>query len=71
MNYRDKCKRRRSDGPTPCLCCPGACYGGEPLQYPRYWARGPELWTSQCSVFYGKYGAANFCEWIVPGSVEP
>lgn len=25
--YRDKCKRLRFDGPTPCLCCPGECTG--------------------------------------------
>lgn len=26
-SYADKCKRRRTDGPTPCLCCPGECTG--------------------------------------------
>lgn len=25
--FRDKCKRLRSDGPTPCWCCPGECFG--------------------------------------------
>lgn len=23
--YMDKCKRRRPNGPTPCLCCPAEC----------------------------------------------
>lgn len=27
INYMDKCKRRRTDGPTPCWCCPGECIG--------------------------------------------
>lgn len=27
IDYAAKCKRRRSDGPTPCLCCPGECTG--------------------------------------------
>jgi hypothetical protein len=27
MSFMDKCKRRRSDGPTPCLCCKGECKG--------------------------------------------
>lgn len=25
--YAAKCKRRRTDGPTPCLCCPQECVG--------------------------------------------
>lgn len=25
--YLAKCKRLRTDGPTPCLCCPGKCVG--------------------------------------------
>lgn len=25
--YAAKCKRRRTDGPTPCLCCSGECVG--------------------------------------------
>lgn len=25
--YMAKCKRRRTDGPTPCYCCPGECVG--------------------------------------------
>lgn len=25
--YRDKCKRLRADGPTPCLYCEGECRG--------------------------------------------
>jgi hypothetical protein len=25
--YMSKCKRFRTDGPTPCLCCEGECYG--------------------------------------------
>lgn len=25
--YMRKCKRRRTDGPTPCLCCEGECIG--------------------------------------------
>lgn len=25
--YLHKCKRRRLDGPTPCLCCKGECIG--------------------------------------------
>jgi hypothetical protein len=29
IDYAAKCKRRRTDGPTPCLCCPGECTGGE------------------------------------------
>lgn len=28
--YMAKCKRRRSDGATPCYCCPGQCVG-EPV----------------------------------------
>lgn len=27
VTHRDKCRRRRTDGPTPCLCCPGECVG--------------------------------------------
>lgn len=27
--YLAKCKRLRTDGPTPCLCCPGECVGDE------------------------------------------
>lgn len=27
VSFREKCKRRRTDGPTPCLCCPGECRG--------------------------------------------
>lgn len=30
IDYASKCKRRRADGPTPCLCCPGECYGAAP-----------------------------------------
>lgn len=26
-HYMAKCKRLRDDGPTPCLCCQGECYG--------------------------------------------
>jgi hypothetical protein len=26
-SYRSKCKRLRTDGPTPCLCCEGECMG--------------------------------------------
>jgi len=29
VSYRDKCKRLRLDGPTPCLCCEGECVGGD------------------------------------------
>lgn len=25
--WSEKCKRFRTDGPTPCLCCKGKCYG--------------------------------------------
>jgi hypothetical protein len=25
--YFEKCKRLRTDGPTPCLCCPAECVG--------------------------------------------
>lgn len=25
----EKCKRRRTDGPTPCLMCPGRCIGAQ------------------------------------------
>lgn len=25
--YMAKCKRIRTDGPTPCYCCPGECVG--------------------------------------------
>lgn len=28
--YLAKCKRLRTDGPTPCLCCPGECVGDSP-----------------------------------------
>jgi hypothetical protein len=28
--YLAKCKRLRTDGPTPCLCCPGECVGDDP-----------------------------------------
>ena len=28
--FREKCKRFRTDGPTPCLCCPGECVGQWP-----------------------------------------
>lgn len=27
IDYAAKCKRRRDDGPTPCLCCPDECAG--------------------------------------------
>lgn len=27
IDYRAKCNRLRTDGPTPCLCCAGACVG--------------------------------------------
>lgn len=30
MDYRAKCKRLRTDGPTPCLCCPDLCVGDRP-----------------------------------------
>lgn len=26
-DYASKCKRRRLNGPTPCLCCEGECVG--------------------------------------------
>lgn len=40
-----KCKRLRTDGPTPCLCCPGECvgdrkeYDGHPGFFPEDVAR--------------------------------
>jgi hypothetical protein len=30
VGYREKCKRFRTDGPTPCLCCPDKCVGDFP-----------------------------------------
>lgn len=29
-SFEQKCKRKRADGPTPCLMCPGECVG-EPV----------------------------------------
>lgn len=26
-SFAEKCKRRRTDGTTPCLCCSGECQG--------------------------------------------
>lgn len=28
-DFRAKCLRMRMDGPTPCLCCPDKCVGGD------------------------------------------
>lgn len=27
--YMEKCKRLRTDGPTPCFCCEGECWGDQ------------------------------------------
>lgn len=32
--YAEKCKRRRADGSTPCLCCPGECVGAAEERHP-------------------------------------
>lgn len=32
-HFMAKCKRRRTDGPTPCLCCPDECVGDQPLTF--------------------------------------
>lgn len=36
QTYRDKCKRLRTDGPTPCLCCPDECVGDRADDASRY-----------------------------------